>query len=134
MLPQSTAVWDTSAVLSDRSVLGGFVGGFLFEGLRVALGDRLDVSNSQATAAGNVVVAVGGAAAHVRLPAVQRLAGLFLSGGGGLLRGLDMRLAQECEVPVHLTEQPLATVVLGAGRLLDYEPEQREAFLALTRR
>jgi rod shape-determining protein MreB len=60
--------------------------------------------------------------------------GVFLTGGGGLLRGLDMRLAQECEVPVHLSEHPLITVVLGAGRLLDYEPSQREAFLALTRR
>jgi rod shape-determining protein MreB len=56
--------------------------------------------------------------------------GIFLTGGGGLLRGLDMRMAQECEVPVHLTEHPLATVVLGAGRLLDYLPEYRSAFLA----
>ena len=53
--------------------------------------------------------------------------GLFLTGGGGMLRGLQMRLAQECEVPVHLTEQPLATVVLGAGRLLDYLPDYRLA-------
>jgi rod shape-determining protein MreB len=55
--------------------------------------------------------------------------GLFLTGGGGLLRGLDMRLAQDCEVPVHRTEQPTATVAIGAGRLLDYEPDQRDAFL-----
>lgn len=55
--------------------------------------------------------------------------GLFLTGGGALLRGLDMRLAQECEVPVHVTEYPLATVAIGAGRLLDYEPDQRAAFL-----
>lgn len=45
--------------------------------------------------------------------------GMFLTGGGGLLRGLDMRIAQECEVPVHLTDAPLETVVLGAGRCLD---------------
>jgi rod shape-determining protein MreB and related proteins len=51
--------------------------------------------------------------------------GLFLTGGGALLRGLDMRLAQECEVPVHLTEHPTATVVIGAGRLLDYLPAYR---------
>ncbi|HEV8421293.1 MAG TPA: rod shape-determining protein, partial [Actinomycetota bacterium] len=57
--------------------------------------------------------------------------GLFMTGGGALLKGLDMRLAQECEVPVHLTEHPLATVVVGAGRLLDYDPEEREAFLAV---
>jgi rod shape-determining protein MreB len=56
--------------------------------------------------------------------------GLFLTGGGAMLRGLDMRIAQECEVPVHLTEYPLATVVLGAGRLLDYLPEYRSSFLA----
>jgi rod shape-determining protein MreB len=59
--------------------------------------------------------------------------GLFLIGGGALLRGLDMRLAQECEVPVHLTEHPLGTVANGAGRLLDYEPDQRTAFLATNR-
>jgi rod shape-determining protein MreB and related proteins len=49
--------------------------------------------------------------------------GLFLTGGGAMLRGLTMRLAQECEVPVHLTEQPLATVALGAGHLLDALPD-----------
>ena len=59
--------------------------------------------------------------------------GLFLTGGGAMLKGLDMRIAQECEVPVHLTERPLATVVVGAGRLLDYEPEERDAFLAVNR-
>jgi rod shape-determining protein MreB and related proteins len=59
--------------------------------------------------------------------------GIFLTGGGGMLRGLDMRMAQECEVPVHLTEHPLATVVIGAGRLLDYLPEYRSAFLATHR-
>ncbi len=56
--------------------------------------------------------------------------GLFLTGGGALLTGLDMRLAQECEVPVHVTEDPLATVVLGAGHLLDYLPDYRSTFLA----
>ena len=45
--------------------------------------------------------------------------GMFLTGGGGMLRGLDMLIAQECEVPVHLTDTPLETVVLGAGRCLD---------------
>jgi rod shape-determining protein MreB and related proteins len=59
--------------------------------------------------------------------------GLFLTGGGAMLKGLDMRVAQECEVPVHVTEVPLATVVMGAGRLLDYDPEEREAFLAVNR-
>jgi rod shape-determining protein MreB len=54
--------------------------------------------------------------------------GIFLTGGTGLLRGLDMRLSGECEVPVHLTENPLQTVALGAGRLLEYMPDYRSAF------
>ena len=53
--------------------------------------------------------------------------GLFLTGGGGLLRGLEMRLAQECEVPVHLTDDPMRTVALGVGRLLAALPEGRRA-------
>ena len=59
--------------------------------------------------------------------------GVFLTGGGGMLRGLHMRLAQECEVPVHRTEHPLAAVALGAGRLLDYLPEYQAAFLSAAR-
>lgn len=55
--------------------------------------------------------------------------GLFLTGGGGLLRGMDMLLAQECEVPVILTERPLETVILGAGKML----EQLDAYKATLR-
>jgi rod shape-determining protein MreB len=54
--------------------------------------------------------------------------GIFLTGGGGMLQGMEMRLSRECEVPVHLTDDPLATVVLGAGRLLEYLPEYQAAF------
>jgi rod shape-determining protein MreB len=45
--------------------------------------------------------------------------GITLTGGGGLLSGLDMLLSQEAEVPVHVTEQPLEAVVLGAGKCLE---------------
>jgi rod shape-determining protein MreB len=60
--------------------------------------------------------------------------GMFLTGGGSLLRGLDMRLARECEVPVHITEQPLETVVLGAGRMLENLDEYKDTFLFSRRR
>src|ERR671914_745639 len=39
--------------------------------------------------------------------------GITLTGGGGLLQGLDMLIAQEAEVHVNITEQPLEAVVLG---------------------
>ncbi len=54
--------------------------------------------------------------------------GVFLTGGGSLLRGLDVLLAQECEVPVHLAERPLETVVIGAGRMLERLAEYRSSF------
>jgi rod shape-determining protein MreB and related proteins len=60
--------------------------------------------------------------------------GMFLTGGGGLLRGLDLLLSQECEVPVHLTEHPLETVVLGAGAMLEHLDEYKSSFQLVRRR
>lgn len=44
--------------------------------------------------------------------------GLYLTGGGSLLKGLSERLAEELKVPVHQVENPIDCVVLGAGKLL----------------
>ena len=44
--------------------------------------------------------------------------GIVLSGGGALLRNLDQRLREETGLPVVFAEDPLASVVLGTGRLL----------------
>jgi len=60
--------------------------------------------------------------------------GMFLTGGGSLLRGLDMLLAQECEVPVHVAERPLETVAIGAGSRLEHLDEYRAAFQLVRRR
>jgi len=45
--------------------------------------------------------------------------GLILTGGGALLRNLDLRLREETGVPVSIAEDPLSSVVLGVGRILD---------------
>jgi rod shape-determining protein MreB len=45
--------------------------------------------------------------------------GLVLAGGGVLLRGFRERLEAETGLPVHLVEEPLACVALGAGLCLD---------------
>ena len=60
--------------------------------------------------------------------------GMFLTGGGSLLRGLDMLLAQECEVPVHVTEHPLETVAIGAGHMLEHLDDYRSAFQLVRRK
>ena len=44
--------------------------------------------------------------------------GIVLGGGGALLRGLDQRLREETGLPVVLAEDPLASVVLGTGKML----------------
>lgn len=44
--------------------------------------------------------------------------GITLTGGGGLLRGLDARLAEELQLPVTVAKRPLEAVVLGIGKLL----------------
>jgi len=41
--------------------------------------------------------------------------GLYLTGGGALLRGLDKRIAQKTKLPVHIAEDPLRAVVRGTG-------------------
>jgi rod shape-determining protein MreB and related proteins len=60
--------------------------------------------------------------------------GMFLTGGGSLLRGIDMLLAQECEVPVHVAERPLETVAVGAGSMLEHLSDYRSAFQLVRRR
>ena len=45
--------------------------------------------------------------------------GIFLAGGGALLRGLDKRIAEETKMPVYVTDDPLTTVVRGCGEVLN---------------
>lgn len=41
--------------------------------------------------------------------------GIYLAGGGSLLRGLDKRLSQKTKLPVHTAEDPLRAVARGTG-------------------
>ncbi len=45
--------------------------------------------------------------------------GLYLVGGGGLLRGLDKLVEEQTEMPVKLVEDPLTAVVRGTGMVLE---------------
>ncbi len=59
--------------------------------------------------------------------------GIVLTGGGALLRGLDDRLRHETGMPVHVAEDPLRSVVLGAGRCVE-EFEALQQVLVTERR
>jgi rod shape-determining protein MreB and related proteins len=45
--------------------------------------------------------------------------GIIVTGGGSLLKNIDKRIREETQLPVFITEDPLTTVVLGAGKMLD---------------
>ena len=53
--------------------------------------------------------------------------GIMLAGGGALLKGLDILITRETNMPVHIAESPLDCVVLGAGKALeDFDKIRRE--------
>ena len=45
--------------------------------------------------------------------------GIILTGGGALLKNIDKRIHDETQLPVFITDNPLTTVVLGAGKMLN---------------
>ena len=45
--------------------------------------------------------------------------GIVLAGGGALLAGLDKRVAEATQMPVHIADDPLTCVVRGAARVLE---------------
>jgi rod shape-determining protein MreB len=45
--------------------------------------------------------------------------GVVLTGGGALLKKLDTRISKETGLPVLIAEDPLLSVVVGAGKMLD---------------
>jgi len=45
--------------------------------------------------------------------------GIVLTGGGALLKNLDALLREETRLPITITDDPLTTVVMGAGKALD---------------
>jgi rod shape-determining protein MreB len=45
--------------------------------------------------------------------------GIVLTGGGALLKNMDKLLSEEVGLPITITEDPLSTIALGAGKALD---------------
>ena len=45
--------------------------------------------------------------------------GIVLTGGGALLKNMDKRLSEKIHLPIKISEDPLSTVALGAGKVID---------------
>lgn len=75
----------------------------------------------------SVISCLGSAPPELAHDLIER--GMYLVGGGGMLKGLANRIAQETEVPVTLVDQPLEAVVMGAGRCIEAYDQLRVMFM-----
>ncbi|MEY2640839.1 MAG: hypothetical protein RL150_232 [Candidatus Parcubacteria bacterium] len=55
--------------------------------------------------------------------------GIYLVGGGALIRGLDQLLEAELQIPVHVAQDPLTAVARGAGIILENLEQFNEAVM-----
>jgi len=53
--------------------------------------------------------------------------GIWLTGGGALLRGFSTLLSVATDIPVHVAEDPLSCVAIGTGRALEEFPAIRDS-------
>lgn len=81
------------------------------EEIRVAISEQIDAIVE------TVKIALEQTPPELSADIVDR--GIVLTGGGALLKNLDKLLREETSLPITVTENPLSTVALGAGRALD---------------
>lgn len=79
----------------------------------------------------SVVSCLGKAPAELAQDVIRH--GINLVGGGGMLRGLDQRLARATGVPVRVVNAPLECVVLGAGRCIENYDALKPLFMPTDR-
>jgi rod shape-determining protein MreB and related proteins len=55
--------------------------------------------------------------------------GIYLVGGGALIKGFDQLLESELQIPIHIAEDPLTAVARGAGIILENIDDYKEAIM-----
>jgi rod shape-determining protein MreB len=58
--------------------------------------------------------------------------GLVLAGGGALLQGLDRRVSEATQMPVHVADDPLTCVARGTGKVLEQLDSMARTLVAET--
>jgi rod shape-determining protein MreB len=55
--------------------------------------------------------------------------GIWLTGGGALLRNLDRLISTETGIPVHIADDPLSCVAIGTGKALEQLEALHESYV-----
>jgi len=92
---------------------------------------REAVEEQVAAVIDSVIACLGQAPPELAQDLIVR--GMYLVGGGGMLRGFDMRIAEETEIPVHLVDAPLECVALGAGKVIEHYDRLKMMFMGARR-
>ncbi|MEO6630040.1 MAG: rod shape-determining protein [Aquihabitans sp.] len=88
---------------------------------------REAISEPVASIVASVISCLGEAPPELAHDLIVR--GMHLVGGGGMLKGLAKRIAEETEIPVTLVDAPLECVVMGAGRCIEHYDQLRVMFM-----
>jgi rod shape-determining protein MreB len=59
--------------------------------------------------------------------------GIYLAGGGALLRGIDILIREESNLPVTVADEPNKAVVIGAGKILEDMPTFEKVIFTMKR-
>ncbi|MGH9339192.1 MAG: rod shape-determining protein [Acidobacteriota bacterium] len=81
---------------------------------------REALSNAISTIVNGVRVALERTPPELSADIMDR--GIVLTGGGALLKNFDLRIKDETGLPVFLAEDPLSSVVMGVGKMLNDMP------------
>ena len=81
------------------------------EEIRVAISEQID------TIIETIKIALEQTPPELAADIVDR--GIILTGGGALLKNLDKLLREETRLPITVADEPLTTVALGSGKVLD---------------
>jgi rod shape-determining protein MreB len=92
---------------------------------------REAIDEQVAAVVDSVIACLGQAPPELAQDLIVR--GMYLVGGGGMLRGFDLRISEETEIPVHLVDAPLECVVLGAGRVIENYDRLKSMFMGAHR-
>jgi len=59
--------------------------------------------------------------------------GIYMAGGGSLLKGIDTLVREETNLPVMIAEEPNKAIVIGAGKILEDMPHYEKVIFQMKR-